>query len=93
MLVPIILMAVLVCSVTVPYAFASDRFVDWLSVWKKAEEERAIKYQKEVLYFDYSKIQNKDPGFKSPVDSKEMPKKHIQNTIKQNFKVIKNLNK
>ena len=81
----------LVAGVFVPLAHA-DRFSEWLDVWKKSEEEKAIKYQKEVLHFDYSKIQNKDPGFKSGVESKDIPKKHIQNTIKQNFKVIKNLN-
>ena len=91
----IILAAVLVCGTFAPLAHA-DRFSEWLDIWKKAEEERAIKYQKEVLHFDYSKIQNKDPGFKTVVDSKDIPKKHIQNSIKQNFKVvspaIKNLN-
>ena len=91
MIIPLIISIMLVASVTVPFAFA-DRFSEWLDVWKKAEEERAIKYQKEVLHFDYSKIQNKDPGFKGPVESKDIPKKHIQNSIKQNFKVIKNLN-
>lgn len=91
MQIGIILATILVCGVFAPLAHA-DRFTDWLDVWKKAEEERAIKYQKEVLHFDYSKIQNKDPGFKSGVESKDIPKKHIQNERIQNFKVIKNLN-
>ena len=80
----------LVAGVFVPLAHA-DRFSDWLDVWKKAEEEKAVKYQKEVLNFDYSKIQNKDKGFKSPVIS-DVKKKHIQNERIQNFKVIKNFN-
>ena len=91
MIVPILLMVMVGFSVTVPSAFA-DRFSDFLDVWKKAEEDRAIKYQKKVLNFDYSKIQNKDPGFKSGVDSKDIPKKHIQNEKRGVFKVIKNLN-
>ena len=87
----IIVTAILICGTFAQVAHA-DWFSDRLNVWKKAEEERAIQYQKEVLHFDYSKIQNKDPGFKTVVDSKDIQKKHIQNTIKQNFKVIKNFN-
>ena len=87
----IILSVILIAGTFAPMVHA-DRFSDWLAVWKKAEEERAVKYQKEVLNFDYSKIQNKDSGFKSPVESKVIPKKHIQNERIQNFKIIKNLN-
>ena len=79
-------MALLVSSVTVSYAFA-----DWREVQKKEEESRAVKYQKEVLHFDYEKIQNHDKGFKSPIIS-DVKKKHIHNDPPVVFKVIKNLN-
>ena len=83
----IIVTAILICGTFAQVAHA-DWFSDRLNVWKKAEEERAVKYQKEVLNFDYQKIQNKDKGFKSPIIS-DVKKKHIQNEIRQNFKVIK----
>lgn len=86
MIIPLLLMVMVGFSVTVPSVFAD------LDVWKKVEEQKAIDYQKKVLNFDYSKIQNKDPGFKTGVESKDIPKKHIQNTIVQHFKIIKNLN-
>lgn len=73
------------------YAFA-DRFSEWIEIWKKQEEHRAIQYQIDVLHFDYSKIHNDDPGFKEPVTTKVAEKKHIQNERTFNFIVIKNLN-
>lgn len=83
----IILAAVLVCGVFAPLAHA-DRFSEWLEVWKKEEEQRAIQYQKDILHFDYSKIQNKDPGFKT-TNVTDVKKKHIQNDAPVNFKIIR----
>ncbi len=90
MLIGIVIAALLLSSVTVNYAFA-DRFSEWLEVWKKAEEQKAKDYQKNVLHFDYDKIQKKDKGFKKPIQG-DAKKKHIQNDPPIKFKVIKNLN-
>lgn len=87
MLVGLFVALILVCSVTMNYAFA-DRFSEWIEVWKKQEELKAKEYQKKVLNFDYEKIQSKDKGFKSPIIS-DVKKKHIQNEKRMEFKVIK----
>ena len=87
-LLGIILGLVLLSSVITPYAFA-DRFSEWIEIWKKQEELKAIKYQKDILHFDYAKINNKDPGFKTGVPAKDIQKKHIQNEQRTVFKIIK----
>lgn len=87
-IIAFVLILFLVGSVSVPYVHA-DRFSEWLIIWKKAEEQKAIKYQKEILHFDYSKIQGKDKGFKEPVKTAIADKKHIQNDKPIIFKVIK----
>lgn len=74
--------------VSFPLAHA-DRFSEWMTVWKKQEEKKAIEYQKNILHFDYAKINNKDKGFKGPVETKVMDKKHIQNEKRITFKIIK----
>lgn len=62
-----------------PLAHA-DRFSDWLDTWKKEQEQKAVQYQKQVLHFDYAKIQNRDAGFKS-ANYTYHPAKHIDNTV------------
>lgn len=94
MLVPVILMALMISSVTIPYAFAdktANRDWEFWEQWKLYQVEKAKKKQNEYYKFDYSDIQNKDKGFKT-TQVADVKKKHIQNEIKQNFKVIKNLN-
>ena len=84
----LILGVVLLSSVVTPYAFA-DRFSDWMEIWKKQEEAKAIKYQKDVLHFDYAKKQNKDPGFKTGVPGKDIPKKEITRKVSSNINAVK----
>lgn len=80
--------------ISFPLAHA-DRFTEWMDMWKKQEEARAIKYQKEVLYFDYEKINNKDPGFKTTdttVYTKKVERLKYEKSniviIKQHYRVI-----
>ena len=87
-LLGLILGFVLLSSVITPYAFA-DRFDEWLEIHKKQEEKKAIEYQKSILHFDYAKIQNKDPGFKTGIPAKEPPKKHVVTEKRIVFKIIK----
>lgn len=92
MLLGLALMVMLIASVTVPFAFAdvtANRIWEFWEQWKLYQIEKAKKKQSEYYKFDYSKIQNKDPGFKTGIESKDIPKKHIQNTIIQSFKIIK----
>ena len=49
-----------------------------LQIYMMGQEYMAKIYQKEVLHFDYEKIQNHDKGFKSPVETEHQPKKVIQ---------------
>lgn len=83
---------VLIFSVTIPYAFAdytANRDWEFWEEWKIQQIEKAKVKQKNYYHFDYSDIQKKDKGFKTLVESKDIPKKHIQNKIKQSFKIIK----
>lgn len=70
----------------------ADRFSDWLAAYyeneitelelkKRGQEQQAVDYQKEVLRFDYSAIQNfgtEDKKFTAPVETDVKDKKQIQ---------------
>ena len=84
--------------ISFPLAHA-DRFSDWLDAYwageitdkeikKRGQEYQAIQYQKEVLHFDYSKVQNFDKGYVSTNATVHHPAKHIQNDIPIKFKTI-----
>ena len=76
-------------AISFPLAHA-DRFSDWLAVWKKEQEQKAIDYQKSVLHFDYSKIQGKDAGFVTTDTKNSHGAKHIEKRVILYWKIIKN---
>ena len=94
MLKPILLMGILICSVTVPYAFAdmtADRNWEFWEQWKLFQIEKAKKTQKQYYHYDYDDIQNKDKGFKT-FENIDKVKKKIKYQQVPTFKIIKNLN-
>lgn len=78
----------------IPSAYA-DRFSDWLEAYyqneitelelkKRGQEQIAVEYQKNILRFDYSKIQNfgtEDKKFTAPIEMDVPDKKHIQRYV------------
>jgi len=83
-----ILLGVCLLSAATIQSVHADRFSDWLTIWKKEQEQKAKEYQKSVLHFDYDKIKKHDKGFKFPIPS-DSKKKHIANDKPITLKVIK----
>ena len=67
---------------------AEQRHATALEIYKLGQEYMSVQYQKQVLHFDYSKIQNFDKGYVSINATVHHPAKHIQNDIPIKFKTI-----